>query len=233
MLRFCLVCGGASTRRLQHGAKEEWVKRIYLIRHGQTAWNAEGRWQGVLDVPLSDTGRQQADDLAAYLSRRPLKAIYCSDLSRAVETAAPISRLTGLTPRYDQRLREMNMGVFQGLTHEEHREQFPELVDIMYHDYWGFVFPQGESRGQVRDRALALWREVMALEQDGHFAFIMHGGPIRLLLLGLFGERDEFEHVRILNTSITTIDATAESQHLIGLVETPHLRREAPQSNAL
>lgn len=203
------------------------MKRIYLVRHGQTAWNAEGRWQGVLDVPLSETGRQQADALAAYLSRRPLRAIYSSDLSRAAQTAEPLSQRTGLTPRYDTRLREMDMGVFQGLTHEEHREQFPELVSIMYEDYWGFVFPKGETRAQVRDRALAVWREVMAQEADGHFAFVMHGGPIRLLLLGLFGQREAFDHVKILNTSITTIDATVESQHLIGLAETPHLRNDA------
>ncbi|MBE0688577.1 MAG: histidine phosphatase family protein, partial [Anaerolineae bacterium] len=92
------------------------VIRVHIIRHGETIWNHEKRWQGQLDTPLSERGVQQAKLLARYLQTRPITAIYTSDLQRAYVTGEIIADALGLRPQTDTRLREMNMGVLQGLT---------------------------------------------------------------------------------------------------------------------
>src|SRR3954469_644487 len=95
------------------------MKRILLIRHGQTDWNVEGGWQAHLDEPLNATGIKQAQALAEYLRGRAISAIYSSDLLRARVTAEWIAQAIGLPVKEDQRWRELNLGVFQGLTTSE------------------------------------------------------------------------------------------------------------------
>src|SRR6266850_1318463 len=92
--------------------------RLLLVRHGETAWNQENRWQGQADVPLSDPGRAQARLLAQRLlaDRRQVHAIYASDLSRAFETAEILSETLRISPNPDSGWREMNIGAWSGLT---------------------------------------------------------------------------------------------------------------------
>ena len=92
------------------------IERVLLIRHGQTDWNANGRWQGILPIGLNDVGRTQAETLAIYLARRPIGSIYCSPLPRALDTARALGQAVGVVPEVDERLQEFNLGVFQGLT---------------------------------------------------------------------------------------------------------------------
>ena len=101
------------------------VERVYLIRHGQTAWNVDGRWQGFEPVPLNSMGLAQARMLASSLCA-PISAIYTSDLQRAVQTAEALAHGRGLTPQTDIRLREFNLGIFQGLTNEEIHARYPQ-----------------------------------------------------------------------------------------------------------
>lgn len=209
------------------------MKRIHLIRHGQTAWNADGRWQGMIDIPLSETGLNQAAALASYMSSRPLSSVYSSDLQRAVQTAEPLAKIHDLPLNQDARLREQNLGIFQGLTHEQHREKYPELVEAMYHDYWGFTFPEGENRGQVRDRALAFWKEMIEQDSQGETAVVLHGGTIRVLLMQLLGPSRELDHLKLLNTSITTLGWEKEKIQLIELAQIPHLQQTPQSTDAL
>jgi len=209
------------------------LKRIHLIRHGQTAWNADGRWQGMIDIPLSETGLNQAAALASYMSSRPLSSVYSSDLQRAVQTAEPLAKIHDLPLNQDARLREQNLGIFQGLTHEQHREKYPELVEAMYRDYWGFTFPEGENRGQVRDRALAFWKEMIEQDSQGETAVVLHGGTIRVLLMQLLGPSRELDHLKLLNTSITTLGWEKEKIQLIELAQIPHLQQTPQSTDAL
>ncbi|KXK16966.1 MAG: phosphoglycerate mutase [Chloroflexi bacterium OLB15] len=209
------------------------MKRIHLIRHGQTAWNADGRWQGMIDIPLSETGLNQAAALASYMSSRPLSSVYSSDLQRAVQTAEPLAKIHDLPLNQDARLREQNLGIFQGLTHEQHREKYPELVEAMYRDYWGFTFPEGENRGQVRDRALAFWKEMIEQDSQGETAVVLHGGTIRVLLMQLLGPSRELDHLKLLNTSITTLGWEKEKIQLIELAQIPHLQQTPQSTDAL
>lgn len=209
------------------------MKRIYLIRHGQTEWNADGRWQGMIDIPLSETGLNQAAALASYMSSSSLSSVYSSDLQRAVQTAEPLAKIINLPLHRDARLREQNLGVFQGLTHEEHREKFPDLVQAMYRDYWGFTFPEGENRGQVRDRVIAFWNELLIREPEGETAIVLHGGTIRVLLMHMLGPSRELDHVKLLNTSITTLEWEGEKVRLVELAQIPHLQQTPQATDAL
>jgi 2,3-bisphosphoglycerate-dependent phosphoglycerate mutase len=99
--------------------------RIFALRHGQTAWNAELRIQGQLDRPLDDTGRWQAARLAQALAGEKLAAIYSSDLQRALATAQALAQTTGAPVITDRRLRERGFGCFEGLTYAEVQRDWP------------------------------------------------------------------------------------------------------------
>src|SRR5882762_1657252 len=95
---------------------------LCLVRHGETAWNAEGRVQGQLDVPLSETGLEQARAVARVLSKETFSAIYSSDLTRARQTAQPIADLLKQEIFLKESLRERHYGAFQGMTYPEAKE---------------------------------------------------------------------------------------------------------------
>ena len=98
---------------------------ILLIRHGETAWNAERRLQGHIDIELNDNGRRQAGLLAGALASTPLHAVIASDLARAHDTAAAVAAHHGLLVQNDAQLRERCYGAFEGLTHAEIRQRYP------------------------------------------------------------------------------------------------------------
>ena len=167
---------------------------IYVFRHGQTAWNREGRIQGHLDVPLNDTGREEAHRLAFALRRIRLDSIFTSDLSRAVHTAelalAEASR-RGWHPLVpivaDARFREVAFGKLQGLTRAEIREKFGDTVA----DHFGgkvlsdeLLRDMGsENAGEILTRFFAALTEHSAAYPAGsRFGVATHGGVIRRLL---------------------------------------------------
>jgi probable phosphoglycerate mutase len=203
--------------------------RILLIRHGQTDWNLDGRWQGQLDVPLNQEGRAQAAALAAYLRDAGLTALYTSDLSRARETAEVIAEQTGLALQLDARWREMNLGRFQGLTLAEIEERYPEAVKAMRDDYLGFVFPEGESRWMMQQRVYQAFTELASTYPAGStIAVVSHGGSIKLLLMKLFPDDPEMRAIHIHNTSITTLAQNSAGWHLVEAAAVHHLKRDIP-----
>lgn len=197
------------------------ANRAYLIRHGQTAWNLAGRWQGFESVPLNETGIAQARALADYW-QQPLNALYSSDLSRAWQTAQSLGSKLGLMPTVDPRLREHNLGIFQGLTLDEVNAQYPDHSAAMHADYFGFLIPNGESRRQLQDRAFEAFEDITS-RSDGAVAIVSHGGTIKVLLLRLFGEDPVLRAAHLDNTSITTLDRHEDGWRLTELAATPHL----------
>lgn len=199
------------------------MKRILLIRHGQTDWNSEGRWQGHIDIPLNTSGLEQAQALAAHLKDQPITAIHSSDLLRARQTAAPLAKALGLIVHADARLRELNLGSFQGLTNAEISSQYPQQAAQMREDYLGFPFPEGESRREMQQRALTAFREIAAKEPGPETVIVTHGGTIRVLLMALFAQRDDIRRISLYNTSICTIEMEDERFFLSEAAATPHL----------
>ncbi|GIW91946.1 MAG: phosphoglycerate mutase [Pirellulaceae bacterium] len=156
---------------------------VYLIRHGETDWNMQGRWQGHVDVPLNEIGYRQARLLANRLARDGVKfeAIYSSDLARAYQTAWEIGAVLKVPVQLLPALREIDTGRWSGLTTDEVRTQFPdEWEQIMQ----GHDLPRGggETVAALRQRVVTAV-EAMVAQHRGHtLAFVTHGGCIRALL---------------------------------------------------
>lgn len=159
--------------------------RILLVRHGQSEWNAAGRWQGQADPPLTDLGRRQARAAAASLGA--LDAIYASDLQRAAETARIISELLGVGPVVlDPDLRERDAGEWSGLTRAEIEERYPGYLDppADAHTSMGGRRPARrrppgwEPDGSVRERAMRALRRIAADVGSGEVLAVTHGGLI-------------------------------------------------------
>ena len=197
------------------------MKRLLLIRHGQTDWNVEGRWQGHLDQPLNATGLEQARELGQYLSTRPISAVYSSDLARARVTAEQIAGRHGLTVNSDVRWREQDLGVFQGMTTSEISVKYPEDLRQLRENYLDFAPPKAETRRAMQERALAAYTDVLNREPGEQIAIVSHGGTIRVLLYKFFGE--DILHRSVQNTSISIIETDGKTQRLVETAITPHL----------
>ncbi len=163
-------------------------RRVVLWRHGRTAWNAEGRFQGQLDVELDAVGVEQAARAARLLAGLPPAAVLCSDLLRAKATAEPLLRLTGLAATYHPGLRETHGGAWQGLTGVEMRAD-----DHGSFTAWrrGSDLPaggSGERRSEVGRRATeVVHRTLVDLSAGGVLVVVTHGGTARATIGTLVG----------------------------------------------
>jgi probable phosphoglycerate mutase len=203
------------------------TKRIMLTRHGETTWNVNGRWQGQIDIPLNDLGREQARALGAALKSAGISTIYASDLARAWETAEIVGAAIDVAPQPDARWREMHLGIFQGLTLDEIKAQHGDEHRTFMNHYWDHILRDGESRAQVRERALAALHDAAHQDGAGATLVVTHGGPIRLSLVSLFDGHAALRDLHIPNTSLTTLDYDAGRWALGDVSSTAHLRTEA------
>jgi broad specificity phosphatase PhoE len=123
----------------------------------------------------------------------------------------------------------MNLGAFQGLTLPEIQEKHPEAAAAMHDDYLGFVFPDGESRGLMQQRAHEAFTELASVYPAGStVAVVSHGGTIKVLLMKLFPDDPEMRRIHIHNTSITTLIRNGTGWHLVEAAAVHHLRRDIP-----
>lgn len=142
---------------------------LLLVRHGETDWNVQGRWQGWADPPLNETGRAQARALAVQLRETAFDAAYSSDLRRAHETARIVAAPHRVPVVADRQLREIDVGSWSGLTRPEIEERFGgERVD-------------GETREQHAARVLAAVERIARSHQDERILIVTHGGTMRAL----------------------------------------------------
>lgn len=161
------------------------MTRLILIRHGQTDWNVEGRWQGQADVPLNSRGLEQAQQLAKELADAGIQAIYASDMQRALQTVQPLSRLTGLPVLSDPRLREIHQGEWQGMLVTEIMARYGELFHRRKEDPLAVAPPGGETLEQVQQRAYQVLDEILERHPHETVAIVAHGFVIALLRLRL------------------------------------------------
>lgn len=199
------------------------VNTVYIIRHGETDWNLAGRWQGFSDPPLNAKGQRQAQQLARHLEAQAIQldAIYSSDLQRAAQTAAILQDTLPAPLAYDARLREIHLGIFQGMTSAEIAARYPDEFAAWRSSDPAYVIPEGESRLLLSQRALAAWQDIAATPDQQRVAIVAHGGTIRHLLDQLF--TDLPADFKLHNTSLTTLHRENGGWHLVGLSEVPHL----------
>ena len=165
---------------------------IIFIRHGETEWNSQQRMQGHSNSDLSSVGQAQIQALGQWMKNVPFEFIYSSDSPRSKQTAEAITQFSGHELQFDQRLREKNLGVFEGLTSEEARERHPEVFRLFKTAGSKYVIDEGESTQQLQDRALEIVDEIRIKHLEERVLLVTHGGFIRVVMkhsLGLSLEK--------------------------------------------
>lgn len=155
---------------------------IYLARHGQTAYNLEGRFQGWGDVPLDETGREQARQLALAVAAVEPIALVSSNITRALETATIVSELIGLEPQIDARFAETETGEWTDRSFADVAAEDPEAFTAFVELEADWGFPGGESFATQAARVAAGLDDWSARSETGATVIICHGNVIRLAL---------------------------------------------------
>ena len=161
--------------------------KLYLIRHGQSAGNASGRFGGHSPTPLSELGIRQAEMTAQALARENIDAIYSSDLLRAVKTAEPLAELLGLPITKTTSFRERHVGVLEGLTFDESKAKHPKDYYALINRQVNHVITNGESYRQLLRRATASLKEIFQIHRGERVAIFSHTGAICYMTLYLMG----------------------------------------------
>ncbi len=161
--------------------------RLFLVRHGQSNGNAEGRFGGHSPTPLSDLGKHQAELTAKVLVKEKIHAIYSSDLLRAVQTAEPLAKLTDLPIIATPAFRERKVGVLEGLTFDESKAAHPKDYYALVNRNIHHVITNGESYRQLLRRATKELHEILRTHQGENVVIFSHTGAICYLTLYLIG----------------------------------------------
>lgn len=161
--------------------------RLYLIRHGQSAGNAEGRFGGHGPTPLSELGKRQAENTAKLLATEGINAIYSSDLHRAVETAEALAKKLDLKVHRSDAFRERHVGVLEGLTFDESRQQHPNDYYALVNRSVDHVISGGESYRHLLRRITTKLHNVLREHRGERIAIYSHTGAICFMTLHLMG----------------------------------------------
>jgi len=198
--------------------------RLILVRHGQTAWNAQARYQGQADVPLDNVGQGQAKALGRRFTDEAIDVVYASDLQRARMTAQSIGASHDLPVLADPRLREMDFGAWDGLTYEQIQARDAEALAAWQSDPLRISPPGGETLAQVAARAGSVLDDVVRIHQKQTVLLVSHGGLLRLLLSLAMGlDPQALWRFRLDIASISELHLYPGDAVLVGLNDRHHL----------
>ena len=197
---------------------------LYIVRHGATDWNQLGRIQGHMDIPLNDAGRAQARLASRRLAPWGATALYSSDLLRAYETAKIIGQSIGLGVVQKPGLREINFGVWQGLSSPQIRERDPEVYAARRANPYDIAPAGAETWRQFYDRAVQALQEILATTEAQRLIVVTHSGictvvGLRALGFDCTGKRTFESH----NCGIHTIAVHGATWRVIALNDVTHL----------
>ncbi|MDM0012421.1 histidine phosphatase family protein [Variovorax sp. J22P168] len=207
---------------------------LILIRHGETDWNRELRFQGHIDVPLNDMGHEQARRLGLRLAGEPVQQIVSSDLLRAQQTATPAARQLGLEFLTSVGLREQHFGVVEGMRADEIREAHPRAWEDWLEFREDHAMPEGESARQFHARIIGALGRIATEYEGQHLLVVTHGGVLDMVWrtargLGLNGPRQSeipnagFNRIRIADA------AQPDRIEVVEWADTRHLADLPPQ----
>ena len=202
------------------------MTRIILVRHGETEWNRVERFRGRADVPLNGTGLFQAQETGRRIADewRPV-AIYSSPLSRAIRTAEAIAWHFDLRIQVHPGLIDIDYGEWQGLTPDEARERWPEVVDAWYSTPHTVHIPRGETLDDLRTRSLKTVNELSALHKGQTIVLVSHTVINRIILLGVLGlSNDRFWRLRQDTCALNVFEIEGGVFTIVSLNDTGHLR---------
>jgi alpha-ribazole phosphatase len=184
---------------------------IVFVRHGKTRANEEGRFSGVYDSKISLEGREGIKKLRTHLDGIGFDGIYVSPLGRTIETA----NLLTVEYKTDERIKEMNFGIFEGLTYNEILERYPEPEAKWSKDFLNYRIPDGESMGDVFERTRDFINEIS--QRHERVLVITHGGIIRCALSMVFGAPDHFYRFKIQHGMANVISIDDDYMYIKGI----------------
>lgn len=156
-------------------------KELIIVRHGETDWNRQFRYQGNQDIELNERGYKQAERLSQYLSQWRIEEVYSSDLKRAYDTALKVAAPHQLEVKKIKGLREMNFGRWEGLNLKEIEERYPVLFKKWYDDPLSNCPPEGEYLGEFQARVVNAFQKIIKSKRKS-ILVVAHGGTIRVFL---------------------------------------------------
>lgn len=161
--------------------------RLILIRHGETGWNVQGRYQGQANPPLNACGRAQAERLAQSLREVGLDMLYASPLRRAWGTALVVAQVLHLPLYEEPRLKEILLGEWQGMLYQDIMTQYPELLRDWKENPWSVRPPGGETLSEVQRRVYQAVEEILARHEGRCVGLVTHETPLAMLLMRFRG----------------------------------------------
>lgn len=205
---------------------------LILIRHGETAWNAEKRMQGHLDIGLNDEGLRQAAALGRALCNEPIDAVVTSDLLRARQTAEPIGAVRGLSPTTDKGLRERCFGVFEGLLYADLERSHPDAYRAWKARELHTRYPPGQNQAETlqefSDRVLVTIDRLAHAGKYRTLAVVTHGGVLECIYRAATGT--SLQQVRdfdVKNAGINRVRWTPTGMRILQWADVTHLAPDA------
>ncbi|MCL4369369.1 MAG: histidine phosphatase family protein [Chloroflexi bacterium] len=205
--------------------------RLFLLRHGETEWNQTGRFQGVTDIPLGQTGRQQATALAHSLRGERLSAVYASPLCRALETAQLLAAPHGLEVETCLELREMDLGELEGASREMFVTQFASLAARWRECAWTVQMPGGESLPLLQERVWGAIERIVARHKTGSVAVVAHSFANAVALCKAAGlDLSHYREFRQSPSAKNLIELSNGIYRVVLVNDTSHLSHDAPDA---
>ncbi|NIQ89888.1 MAG: histidine phosphatase family protein [Deltaproteobacteria bacterium] len=163
------------------------MSRVYLVRHGQTAWNVGEIFRGRADIPLDETGKREVHLAGETLRDETLHAVYSSPLSRSMETAENIAKFHDISVTPLDAIVDISYGEWEGLGNQEVQQKYPELHALWLSEPHKVLFPGGESLDEVRSRTMAALDDLLVKHQEENFALVAHRVPNKVICCALLG----------------------------------------------
>jgi len=200
------------------------VTKVILVRHGQTFWNLELKYQGHSDIALTDLGISQAKQVAERLATENISAVYASDLSRAYHTAEFIAHKHKLTVIAMPEFREISFGEWEGLNYSKINDQWPEVMNKLFTHPDEIRIPGGETFRELKERSQSAIERLIAQHEDDTIVVVSHGGTIRTLLCAALDiHLNRVWNIKQDNTAVNIVEYYPDRTMVALVNDTHHL----------
>ena len=201
------------------------MSKVYLVRHGQTAWNVGEIFRGRADIPLDETGKQEVHLAGEALKDETLHAIYSSPLSRSIETAENIAKFHDIPVTPFDAIIDISYGEWEGLENQEVKEKYPELHSLWHREPHKIKFPGGESLEEVRIRTMTGLEGLLLQHKDENFVLVAHRVPNKVICCALLGlDNSHFWRIQ-QDTASTNLFIYKDGQWIIAFLnDTSYLK---------
>ncbi|MCX6374575.1 MAG: histidine phosphatase family protein [Armatimonadetes bacterium] len=192
------------------------MSRIYLIRHGEVAWNRENSYIGATDLPLNDEGKSQAALLADRLAQHKIAAVYSSDLTRARQTAEIIAERLGLPAVAIPELREVNYGEWEGVSETKLPTSHPDIYDEWRLNPAEVRIPGGETFAELKERAFSAFCRIAESHPSEDVVIVGHKSVNRVILCCLMGiDINRYKQIAQGNAALNVIERRADGRFVV------------------